>query len=72
MQRLHPEKLDFGHIDTLETFTADLKEALDGAFPRSSFPYNAVHCLLLSWEDDDLNVQVEVTELRKVFERQYR
>lgn len=72
LSRLHPEKLDFDHIDTLETFTEDLKEALDGSFPRSSYPYNSVHCLLLSWEEDDLKVQVEVTVLRRVFERQFR
>lgn len=70
--RLHPEKLDFDHIDTLETFTKDLKQALNGSFPRSSYPYSSVNCLLLSWADDDLNVQFEILKLQEVFEQQFR
>lgn len=70
--RLHPEKLDFDHINTLETFTEDLKQALNGSFPRSSYPYSSVNCLFLSWADDDLNVQLEILELQEVFERQFR
>ena len=71
-QRLHPDKLDFDHIDTLDVFVEDLQDALEGSFPRSSFSYHSVHCLLLSWQEDDLNVQSEVRELRRVFERQFR
>lgn len=70
--RLHPERMDFDHIKTLETFTEDLKQALDGCFPRSSYPYSSVNCLFLSWADDDLNVQVEILKLQEVFERQFR
>ena len=70
--RLHPERLDFDHIDTLETFTEDLNQALSGSFPRPSYPYNSVNCLLLSWADDDLNVQLEINQLQEVFERQFR
>ena len=70
--RLHPDRLDVDHIENLEVFAEDLQDALVGAFPRPSFPYNSVHCLLLSWQEDDLNVQAEVSDLRQVFEQQFR
>lgn len=44
---------------------------------RAAFPnkgrsrYSEVHCLLLSWENDDLGVIKEILELQEVFDRRY-
>jgi len=34
-------------------------------------PYTAVHVLLLRWLDDDLQVQIEISELNSVFAEQF-
>lgn len=70
--RTHPDKYDYQHVETLEVFANDLNQALKGSFPQNGNPYTAVHVLLLRWTDDDLQVQSEITKLRKVFERQFR
>lgn len=52
----------------MQIFTDDLQKSIANSFPRSKSPYTSVHVLLLRWTDDDLNVQLELTKLRKVFE----
>ena len=49
----HPQFLDFDHTNW-EQFKFDLQQAADGAFPSKIQQYDAVHALLISWEDDDL------------------
>ena len=63
--RLRPGDYDVEHIGSLEVFTNDLNDALKGAFPQRTpvHPYTGVHALLLRWEDDDLDVQREITLL---------
>ncbi|KAL9614187.1 MAG: hypothetical protein Q9204_008848, partial [Flavoplaca sp. TL-2023a] len=68
---LHPDKFDHEHISKLEEFSQDLEKAIANSFPRPSTSYTSVHVLLLRWADDDLNVQVELSSLKAVFENQY-
>ncbi|KAL8738251.1 MAG: hypothetical protein Q9181_000931 [Wetmoreana brouardii] len=67
----HPDRYDNAHISKLEVFTEDLQKAIANSFPRSKTTYSSVHVLLLRWAEDDLNVQVELTSLRNVFETQF-
>lgn len=53
-------------------FTKDLQDAISDSFPRPKAPYTSVHVLLLRWVEDDLNVQEELTSLKRVFEHQFR
>ena len=71
--RLHPDHFDHEHIERLETFTQDLQQALQGSFPQANeiYPYSAVTVLLLRWEEDDLNVQTEISQLRELFHHQF-
>jgi len=52
------------HIPSIEKFAEDLQLAIAAAWPscRSS-PYERVHVLLLSWEDDNLGVDKEIKRL---------
>ena len=63
--------VDF-HIKDLEKFGHLLEGAANAAFPRRLSRYREVHVLLLSWEDDNLGVVTEVSELRDVFRQVYR
>ena len=70
---LHRARPDQDHVENLEFFANDLDRALQSSFPASkdSYPYTAVHVLLLRWSDDDLSVQSEINGLKIVFERYF-
>jgi len=58
------------HIADVETFASDLRGALDAVWStRNEGRYTEVHVLLLSWEDNIMNmgVKVESERLRGVF-----
>ena len=60
------------HIEDLETFGDILNKAALAAFPnRGRTRYAAVHVLLLSWENDDLGVLTELSELQSVLQTYY-
>ena len=61
------------HIKDLATFGDCLTEAVNAAFPTTTGPsqYKSVHALLLSWEEDNLGVIKEVSELQHVFAQTY-
>ncbi|PVH72826.1 hypothetical protein DL98DRAFT_520285 [Cadophora sp. DSE1049] len=60
-------------IPTIETFAADLQSAIDGAWPIRAEPqYNAVHVLMLSWEDGEPGLWADAQRLRHVFSNLYR
>lgn len=49
-----------------------MEEAAQCAFPNAGRSrYSAVNVLLLSWEEDDLEVITEVDRLHRVFEKLY-
>ncbi|KAL8800270.1 MAG: hypothetical protein Q9182_005294 [Xanthomendoza sp. 2 TL-2023] len=49
-----------------------LSQALSAVLPRASGSrYSGVNVLILSWEDDDLDVATEITELESVFSQLY-
>ncbi|KAL8991635.1 MAG: hypothetical protein Q9169_007796 [Polycauliona sp. 2 TL-2023] len=68
----HPSNFDHDHISNLKVFSEDLQSAIANSFPRPRTAYTSVHVLLLRWDEDDLNVQVELTMLKLVFESQFR
>ena len=71
MNRTHDiSYVDF-HIKDLEEFGNLLEGAANAAFPRKLPRYSEVHVLLLSWEDDNLGVITEVSELQDVFRQVY-
>ena len=50
-----------------------VEQATQKAFPNEgNSRYSAVNVLLLSWEDDDLQVIAELERLRQVFELRYQ
>ncbi|KAL9629023.1 MAG: hypothetical protein Q9204_005515 [Flavoplaca sp. TL-2023a] len=66
--RTHDISLIDYHIKDVETFGKVLNNAAAAAFPRSkTCRYCDVCVLLLSWEDDDLGVAVEIDDLETVF-----
>lgn len=70
--RTHDISLIDYHIRDVETFGKVLNNAAAAAFPRSSSSrYCDVCVLLLSWEDDDLGVAVEIDDLEAVFQDLY-
>ena len=71
MNRTHDISCDGFHIKDLEKFGHLLEGAANAAFPRRLPRYREVHVLLLSWEDDNLGVITEVSELRDVFRQVY-
>ena len=61
------------HVKDLETFGHCLTEAASAAFPKTSLSrYKEVHALLLSWQDDNLGVAKEISELQNVLRWNYR
>ena len=46
---------------------------MKGSFPRESdaYPYTGVTVLMLRWEEDDLDVEEEITQLDAVFTRRF-
>ena len=61
------------HIEDLASFGEWLNNAAAAVFPRgpSSSRYHDVHALLLSWEEDDLGVIDEISQLNVVLENNY-
>ncbi|KAK7420013.1 hypothetical protein QQX98_003019 [Neonectria punicea] len=56
----------------LEGFVGDLQLAAKRAFPNSAYSrYKEVQVLLIRWEEDELEVEAEMEELRKVFMNMY-
>ena len=70
---LPPTIYDREHVEKLEYFANDLKQALQSSFPvsKGSHPYTAVYALLLRWTDDDLTVESEINALKHVLEGQF-
>ena len=61
------------HVKDVKALGKILTDAGNAAFPnRGRSRYKEAHVLLLSWEDDDLGVFEEVTELQDVFRHYYR
>ncbi|KAK4454485.1 hypothetical protein QBC34DRAFT_160211 [Podospora aff. communis PSN243] len=63
------------HFESIHDFTKELQAALTANWTTrryySSSKYQAVKALLVSWEDDDLGVRVEVDLLGQLLERVY-
>jgi hypothetical protein len=60
------------HVPSIQHFGDDLNDAIQAAWPnRDEIRYTRVLVLLLSWEDDDLGVRMEIDSLHKVFEDMY-
>ncbi|KAL8668875.1 MAG: hypothetical protein Q9168_006507 [Polycauliona sp. 1 TL-2023] len=71
--RTHDISLIDYHVKDVETLGKVLNKAAAAAFPRSGTSrYCDVYVLLLSWEDDDLDVVQEVDDLEQVFRDDYR
>lgn len=58
------------HVE-LETFTKDLTQSLKRVFTTTPRRYDAVHVLLVRWEDDDLGTETEINDLDKIFRETY-
>ena len=55
------------HVSDCRGFLDTLVDAIQRAYPKvGNSRYNKVQVLLISWEDDDLNVEIEIKELQKV------
>lgn len=60
------------HNSSYKEFFENVAVAIKGAYPNAGRSrYAAVHVLLLSWEDDDLNVDEEAKGLQNVLEEFY-
>lgn len=71
MARTHDVSCGNFHIKDLAQFGDYLEKAANAAFPKGLSRYKEVHVLLLSWEDDNLGVIIEVLELQEVFRQVY-
>ncbi|KAH8661280.1 hypothetical protein BGZ61DRAFT_149318 [Ilyonectria robusta] len=59
-------------MEHLQHFVDDLQLAAKRAFPNSAYSrYKEVQVLLIRWEEDELEVEWEMEELRKVFRDMY-
>lgn len=73
----HPKTHDISlidyHVKDVKEFGETVTAAAAAAFPnRGRSRYREVHVLLLSWEEDNLGVIGELTELQTVFKDMYR
>lgn len=59
------------HVRQVDDFAKQVNAAVTEAWDYR-FRYNAVHALLLMWEDDDLNVASEVSGLEDTLRNDYR
>jgi hypothetical protein len=60
------------HISDIQKLGEDLNAATQAAWPRRhDIRYTNVQVLLLSWEDDDLGVSVEIEPLKRLFKERY-
>lgn len=76
---LHTQNTSFtdSSISTIDTFAMDLQSAIDSAWPmqsstRTRRPYQAVHVLLVSWEDGQPGIWGDMKRLEHVFSSLYR
>ncbi|KAG4435481.1 hypothetical protein IFR05_009053, partial [Cadophora sp. M221] len=74
----HTENTPFtdSSIPTINTFAMDLQSAIDSAWPMQSSsltrrPYQAVHVLLVSWEDGQPGTWADMKRLEYVFSTLY-
>ncbi|KAH7152895.1 hypothetical protein EDB81DRAFT_841280 [Dactylonectria macrodidyma] len=59
-------------MERLQVFVDDLQLAAERAFPNSAYSrYKEIQVLLIRWEEDELEVEWEMEELRKVFRDMY-
>ncbi|OBS27948.1 hypothetical protein FPOA_01888 [Fusarium poae] len=64
----HDTEKSHHHIENFERFIEDLQTSAKRAFPNSDYSrYSDVQVLLIQWDEDELQVEDEVNELRKVF-----
>lgn len=71
-ERTHDFSLTGNHVKDLDAWAQTLNQAVSAAFPGAGGNrYTDVNVLLLSWEDDDLGVATEVSELDFVFRHVY-
>ncbi|KAH7242387.1 hypothetical protein BKA59DRAFT_227911 [Fusarium tricinctum] len=60
------------HMSNFELFVEDLQLAAKRAFPNSAYSrYSEVQVLLIRWDEDELEVEWELNELRRVFRDLY-
>src|SRR6266516_3644906 len=60
------------HVQDIHGFVKKVEQAAIAAFPnKNSTRYSGVFALLLSWEEDDLNVITEIKALKEVFNKLY-
>lgn len=73
LPRTHDISLIDYHVTDVKALGEAVTAAAAAAFPNGGRSrYKEVHVLLLSWEEDNLGVIKELTELRDVFENLYR
>ena len=71
--RTHDISLVSSHVSSIQRVAAEINDAVQAVWPkRHEIRYSKAHVLLLSWEDDDLGVDKEIKDLRRVFEQRYR
>ncbi|KAH7004659.1 hypothetical protein EDB82DRAFT_56746 [Fusarium venenatum] len=64
----HDTEKSHHHIENFERFIEDLQTSAKRAFPNSDYSrYSDVQVLLIQWDEDELQVEDEVNELRRVF-----
>ncbi|CAG7566476.1 unnamed protein product [Fusarium equiseti] len=60
------------HMKNFNRFIEDLQASARKAFPNSPYSrYSDVQVLLIQWDEDELQVELELDELEKVFRKQY-
>lgn len=72
-ERTHDISLVGSHVEDLVAWGRILTQTISAAHPRAGggSRYTDVNVLLLSWEDDDLGVATEISELDDVFRYVY-
>jgi hypothetical protein len=84
--RLHDLARTEYHLPSIQDFLKEVNRAIIGAFPnagrlyssskcptpRFMTTYDAVNCLLIHWEDDDLGVVIEIDRLQRVLVEHYQ
>ncbi|KAL8649045.1 MAG: hypothetical protein Q9226_005742 [Calogaya cf. arnoldii] len=71
-ERTHDISLTGSHVSDLDAWARILNQTISAAHPRTGGSrYTDVNVILLSWEDDDLRVVTEISELDHVFRYLY-
>jgi hypothetical protein len=69
----YSDEADVQHLAELAEFVTAVADGVSRvAFPRPQQPYSAVHVLMISWKDDDLRTEHEISKLKALFEDIYR